>query len=87
MFRYSRMVCWQARTRSATSGAPRCSSGNTIRRVEGASPTTFSTSAQYSGWEVNWSQAMTAQRWASTDALGSSTRGVRTTTGALTGSP
>ena len=32
-------------------------------------------------------QAMTAQRWASTDALGSSTRGVRTTTGALTGSP
>ncbi len=37
---------------------PGRSSGKVRFRVEGASPTSFSTSRQYSGSEVNWSQAI-----------------------------
>ena len=45
---------------SSTLGAFRLASGRIRRRVEGASPTCFSTASQYSGSEVNWSQATTA---------------------------
>ena len=44
----------------STSGSFSFASGRISRRVEGASPTVSSTACQYSGWEVNWSQATTA---------------------------
>ena len=36
-------------------------SGRIMRSVDGAFPTSSSAFSQYSGWEVNWSQAITAQ--------------------------
>ena len=50
-------------------------SGRISRRVEGASPTMRSASSQYSGWEVNWSQATTAH------LLMSASRGSRMSAG------
>ena len=47
---------------SSTSESLSLLSGRIRRRVLGASPAMRSTSSQYSGWDVNWSQATTAQR-------------------------
>ena len=56
---------------SSTLGAFRLASGRMRRRVDGASPTVFSTRSQYSGSDVNWSQATTAHFSISTSLLGS----------------
>ena len=46
----------------STLGPSRELSGRMRWRAEGALPTNRSTRCQYSGWEVYWSQATTAQR-------------------------
>ena len=57
---YLRMAALISSMYSSTLGAFRLASGRMRRSVEGASPTFSSTACQYSGSEVNWSQATTA---------------------------
>ena len=58
--RYLSMEALMSAMYSSTLGAFRLASGRISRRVDGASPTVCSTACQYSGSDVNWSQATTA---------------------------
>mmetsp|Transcript_74166 Transcript_74166/g.191326 ORF Transcript_74166/g.191326 Transcript_74166/m.191326 type:complete len:447 (+) Transcript_74166:1105-2445(+) len=64
------MICWSL-------PLPRETSGKIKRSVEGASPTSCSTSCQYLGWDVYWSQAMTHHLVGSMPLRGSRIFGTR----------